>query len=67
MKTELKLVDHGLLPGQKVIELWFAGQFIGTVSGADGPGVRIFTKYKMDFECPPNQGYPTIAHIHFSP
>lgn len=46
MKTELRLAPHGVLPGEQVIELWYAGQFIGTVYGADGPGLRLMTRGK---------------------
>jgi hypothetical protein len=45
MKTELRLSDHQVLPGAKVVELWHDGLFIGQVVGADGPGVRIVSKY----------------------
>lgn len=43
MKSILKLVDHSILPGQKLIEVWHNGIFIGTVAGTDGPGVRFLT------------------------
>jgi hypothetical protein len=45
MKTELRLLPHALVPGERVIELWHDGQFVGTVTGADGPGV--ITKHPM--------------------
>jgi hypothetical protein len=45
MKTELRLADHSVLPGTKVFELWYGGVFIGQVVGADGPGVRVISKY----------------------
>jgi hypothetical protein len=38
MKTELRLAPHSVLPGQSVVALWHDGQFIGTVTGAHGPG-----------------------------
>jgi hypothetical protein len=44
MKTTLRL---SVLPDQSVVELWHDGQFIGTVTGADGPGVRIVTKFAV--------------------
>ncbi len=44
MKTQLRLGDHEILQGQNVIELWYDGKFIGEVTGADGPGVRITSK-----------------------
>lgn len=47
MKTELRPAKHLVVPGQVVIEIWHNGKFIGTVSGSDGPGVRINSKYDM--------------------
>jgi hypothetical protein len=47
MKTELRLAPHSGLPGQSVIELWHDGQFIGTVTGADGPGIRIVSSFTV--------------------
>jgi hypothetical protein len=47
MKTQLRLTDHSVLAGQKIIEIWSGGQFIGQVAGADGPGVRIITKHDV--------------------
>ena len=48
MKTELRVKPHSVLPGQSVIELWHDGQLIGTVAGADGPGVKIITKHPVE-------------------
>jgi hypothetical protein len=45
MKTQLRLVPHLVLPDAQVVELWHDGTLIGTVVGADGPGVRIISKY----------------------
>ena len=45
MKTILRLAPHSVLPGANVVELWHDGRLIGTVAGADGPGVRIISKY----------------------
>jgi hypothetical protein len=47
MKTELRLVPHSVIPGEQVIELWYADEFIGTVTGADGTGVRLITKHAV--------------------
>lgn len=48
MKSVLKLDLHKVLPGQQVVEVWHGEQFIGTVTGADGPGVRIVSKHFME-------------------
>lgn len=45
MKTQIRVVKHLVLTDADVVELWHDGQFIGTVVGADGPGVRIISKY----------------------
>ncbi len=50
MKTELRLAPHSVIPGAKIIELWYAGQFIGQVVGADGPGVRVLSKHALTVE-----------------
>jgi hypothetical protein len=47
-KSKLILKDHAVLPGEMTIEVWYEDRFIATVTGADGPGVRVMTKYPMD-------------------
>ncbi|HEV3440087.1 MAG TPA: hypothetical protein VG122_22155 [Gemmata sp.] len=47
MKTELRAVPHSIVPGATIFEVWHAGQFIATVTGADGPGVRVISKHPM--------------------
>jgi len=47
MKTELRAVPHSITPGVTIFEVWHAGQFIATVTGADGPGVRVISKHPM--------------------
>ncbi|HWY85749.1 MAG TPA: hypothetical protein VNX28_03440 [Gemmataceae bacterium] len=47
MKTELRLAPHSVLPVQNIIELWHNGQFIGQVTGADGPGCWIVSKHPV--------------------
>jgi hypothetical protein len=56
MKTELRIKPHAFLPGQTIIELWHEGQLIGTVAGADGPGVRIVTKHTIKAKPAPDDG-----------
>lgn len=46
-KTELRVVPHSVLPGEKVIEMWWQGKMIGTVTGHDLPGVRVISKYPL--------------------
>ncbi|HKI30303.1 MAG TPA: hypothetical protein VKA46_00325 [Gemmataceae bacterium] len=47
MKSELRIGEHALIPGAVVVEIWHDGLFIGQVTGADGPGVRVLSKYDM--------------------
>jgi hypothetical protein len=47
MKTTLRLAPHSILPGAQVIELWYGAEFIGQVTGADGRGVRVVSKYTL--------------------
>lgn len=48
MKTVLRIAPHAIIPGAEVVELWYRGQLIGTVTGADGPGIRVVSKYQKD-------------------
>lgn len=47
MKAELRLAPHEVLPGQNSIEVWWNGEMIAVVAGADGPGVRVISKYPL--------------------
>jgi hypothetical protein len=59
MKSELRVVPHSELPGQNVIEVWHDGEFIATVTGATGPGVRVISKY-INKVAPPEV---TVANV----
>ena len=52
MKTELRARPHSVLPGHTVVEVWWKDQFIGEVTGADGPGVRVLSKFPTQVEEP---------------
>jgi hypothetical protein len=47
-KTDLVVRPHLRVPGAYVVELWYKGIFIGEVTGADGPGVRVISKYPLE-------------------
>ena len=47
MKAQLRLDPHCFLTGQTVIEVWYDGQMVGTIYGADGPGVRFISKHPL--------------------
>jgi hypothetical protein len=63
VKTELHHVPHSQLSGEHVIELWHDGKFIGTITGADGPGVRVISKYTVTAE--PQRAM--VMEIHIEP
>ena len=46
-KTELRKRKHRLLKGHATIEIWYNGRCLGTVTGADGPGVRVISQYPL--------------------
>lgn len=48
MKTELRLGRHAVIADANVVEVWFDGKFIATVAGADGGGVRVISKHRME-------------------
>jgi hypothetical protein len=54
MKTELRLARHAADPETNVCEVWYAGKLAATIYGADGPGVRVISKYLLvtDYEPP---------------
>ena len=47
MKTILRAVPHSIAPGATIFEVWHDGQFIATITGAEGPGVRVISKHPM--------------------
>ncbi len=60
MKTELRLAAHAIIPGQHVVEIWH-GQFIGEVTGADGPGVRVISKHPLMSSH--DDGMPEVVNV----
>lgn len=63
MKAELRFVEHTQLPGQMLIEVWHEGKLIGTVVGADGPGIRFISKHEFE----PAKWEPGIRFQHLPP
>jgi hypothetical protein len=61
MKTELRAVPHSIVPGHRIFEVWHDGQFIATVTGADGPGVRVVSKHPMEAELV--EGLPVVVEV----
>jgi hypothetical protein len=47
VKSKLKLVDHRIVPGEKVVEVWDADEFIASVVGADTRGLRVISKHPV--------------------
>lgn len=65
MRSQLKLVPHMLAPEQAVIEIWYDGQFIGEVTGDDGPGVRVISKHHADVQLSEDSA-PYVAEIRIN-
>ena len=61
MKTELVPVPHSVLPGVFILEIWHDGQFIATVTGAEGPGVRVISKHDMTTMI--LEGVPNVVEV----
>ncbi len=61
MKTELRAVPHTTRPGVTVFEVWHDGQFIASITGADGPGVRVFSKHPL--KATQVDGYPNEVEV----
>jgi hypothetical protein len=47
VKSELRLAEHASIHGAVVVEVWYGGEFIASVYGADGPGVRVISKHRL--------------------
>jgi hypothetical protein len=45
MRSELRIGRHTIRAGEPVIEIWFEGEFIGEITAAEGPGVRVISKH----------------------
>jgi len=50
MKAELRFVPHEVIHGQQVVEVWFDGKLVAAIYGADGPGVRVVSRFPMSVE-----------------
>jgi len=61
MKTELKLAEHSTIPRAQVVEIWWNGRMVGQITGADGPGVRVISKYPVNYERVAN---PRVAPVN---
>lgn len=47
-KSHLKMDSHILLEEQETVEIWYEGQFVASVYGGEGPGLRIMSKHPME-------------------
>lgn len=63
MKTQLRLGPHTVLAGAQVVEVWYGDVLIATVTGADGPGVRIISKHRIVA----SDGHASSIAVHGSP
>ena len=68
MKTELRLAPHSTIPGANIIEVRHNGAFIGQVTGADGPGIRLVSKHLVKLEGPDIEMVdPMVLEIRLRP
>jgi hypothetical protein len=69
MRSQLKTSAHLTVPNEQVIEVWHDGKLIATVTGTEGPGVRVISKYPMDAHiidgCP--AGTPGVCEVRVKP
>lgn len=63
MKAELRVLPHNVLPGQHTIEVWWGGRLVGTVVGADGPGVRFISPFNHDTIRGPSTGGLNVTEV----
>lgn len=61
MKTLLRVADHQVIPGARVFEVWYDGNFIAEIVGADGPGVRVISKFGLTAS--EATGLPSIIEV----
>jgi len=52
MKSTLRLAPHSVLPGVNVVEVWWGNVLVATVYCAEGPGVKIISKYPWEISHP---------------
>lgn len=62
MKSDLRVSLHSLIPGNHIVEIWHDGEMIGTVTGLDGPGVRIISKLNL-ITTPEDRGQPIVNAV----
>lgn len=46
-KASLIPKPHSKIMGAIVVEVWYRGTLIGTINGADGPGIRFMSKHQL--------------------
>lgn len=46
--SQLRFAQHAKSPNEGVCEIWYRGEFVGQITGADMAGVRIATKYDIE-------------------
>ena len=64
MKAQLAVKPHSVLPGESVAEVTYNGQLVCTITGADGPGVRIISKHEIS-SLGSDEGFPRAMTVIF--
>ena len=52
MKTELKFGPHFINAGESMVEVWYGDRFIASIYGADGPGIRLISRFPKKVKVP---------------
>lgn len=63
MKAKLNLTPHLVLENERTIEIWYEDHLVCTVTGADGPGVRIVSRVAPRIEHFPPSSDILDAHV----
>lgn len=66
-KTELRIAPHEVMPGHMVIEAWYDGRLVCTVTGRDGPGLRVISKHHLSVKDVVRNPLLDIIEIEVSP
>jgi len=48
VKSVLQIRPHSLLSDANVVAIWYGDELIATATGADGPGLRVISRYPLE-------------------
>jgi hypothetical protein len=65
--TELRPKPHSVRPGETAVELRHDGQFIGTITGAEGTGICFLTKHGIEAGAVDDDGQVKVLPVVIVP